>query len=102
MNRKKSQAAAEDIEAVVTSFNQGAMILEAVLSLQEQTVPPARICIVDDGSTDETSLRLLKELEDRGGNGCAADRTVPVRTEAYRQREIPESGRDKVSYGPGA
>ncbi|HJD47893.1 MAG TPA: glycosyltransferase family 2 protein [Candidatus Mediterraneibacter norfolkensis] len=64
MNRKKSQAIAEDIEVVVTSFNQGAMILEAVHSIQEQTVLPARICIVDDGSTDETSLRLLKELEE--------------------------------------
>ncbi len=63
MDRKKRQAIAEDIGAVVTSFNQGEMILEAVLSLQEQTVPPAQICIVDDGSTDETSLRLLKELE---------------------------------------
>ncbi|MFR8536508.1 MAG: glycosyltransferase family 2 protein [Lacrimispora saccharolytica] len=46
------------MEAVVTSFNQGTMILEAVDSLCRQTTPPARIIIVDDGSTDEDSLKV--------------------------------------------
>ena len=51
------------MEAVVTSFNQGTMILEAVDSLCRQTTPPARIIIVDDGSTDEDSLKVLKRIE---------------------------------------
>ena len=54
---------AADIAAVVTSFNQGALILEAVQSLCAQTVLPGKIIVVDDGSTDEASIRILKELE---------------------------------------
>ncbi len=51
------------VEAVVTSFNQGVMLLEAVESLYEQTLKPERIIIVDDGSTDEKSLGILKKIE---------------------------------------
>ena len=63
---------ATDIEAVVTSFNQGSMILEAVHSLCRQTMPPARIIIVDDGSTDENSVNILSEIE------SDSDISVPV------------------------
>ena len=45
-----------DIEAVITSFNQGSMILEAVESLCAQTLLPQKIIIIDDGSTDEWSI----------------------------------------------
>ncbi len=58
-----SRNIAKDVEAVVTSFNQGTMIMEAVRSLCEQTTPPARVIIVDDGSTDEESLEVLKKVE---------------------------------------
>ena len=51
------------IEAVITSFNQGTMILEAVESLCTQTVLPQKIIIVDDGSTDGCSIRILKDME---------------------------------------
>ena len=51
------------IDAVVTSYNQGAMILDAVQSLCNQTLLPKRIIIVDDGSTDEMSLEILKNIE---------------------------------------
>lgn len=52
-----------DIEAVITSYNQGSMILEAVQSLCNQTLIPEKIIIVDDGSTDEYSLNILNEIE---------------------------------------
>ena len=52
-----------DIEAVITSYNQGSMILEAVQSVCSQTVLPKRIIIIDDGSTDEYSLNILKNIE---------------------------------------
>lgn len=52
-----------DIEAVITSFNQGRMIVEAVESLCTQTLLPQKIIIVDDGSTDEFSIRVLKDIE---------------------------------------
>ncbi len=55
------------VEAVVTSFNQGAMILEAVASLCAQTVLPEKIIIIDDGSTDLPSLEILKSMENSSG-----------------------------------
>ena len=48
-----------DIEVVITSFNQKSMIYEAVHSLCCQTIRPKRMIIVDDGSTDETSIDIL-------------------------------------------
>lgn len=54
---------AEDVEAVVTSFNQGTMLLEAVQSLCGQTMLPSRIFIVDDGSTDEKSITILDKIK---------------------------------------
>lgn len=54
---------AKDVEAVVTSFNQGPMIQEAVHSLCSQTMRPAGIIIVDDGSTDEESRNILHRIE---------------------------------------
>ena len=52
-----------DVEAVITSFNQKSMIYEAVHSLCNQTMQPKRIIIVDDGTTDEMSIRGLNEIE---------------------------------------
>lgn len=62
MDTKKEACIAKDVEAVITSFNQGTMILEAVHSLCDQTLQPARIIIVDDGSTDEASVQILKNI----------------------------------------
>lgn len=53
-----------DIEAVITSYNQGSMILEAIQSLCSQTQLPRRIIIIDDGSTDAYSLDILKRIEE--------------------------------------
>ncbi|MEH2942842.1 glycosyltransferase family A protein [Lachnospiraceae bacterium KK002] len=61
-----------DIEAVITSFNQGTMILEAVESVCAQTLLPQKIIIIDDGSTDECSIRVLKDIEKK------SDLPVPV------------------------
>jgi glycosyltransferase involved in cell wall biosynthesis len=48
------------------------MILEAVCSLCCQTTLPARIIIIDDGSTDEKSMKVLNDIE------LASDVPVPV------------------------
>ena len=74
---KNRPSVAKDVEAVITSFNQGSMILEAVRSLYEQTLLPARILLVDDGSTDENSIRILEQLE--------SDLHFPVSIEILRQ-----------------
>ena len=63
---------AKDVEAVVTSFNQGTMLLEAVRSLCGQTTLPSRIFIVDDGSTDEKSVNILNDIK------ASLDTTVPI------------------------
>ncbi len=52
-----------DVEAVITSYNQGSMILEAVQSLCSQTRLPKRVMIIDDGSTDAHSLQVLSDIE---------------------------------------
>ena len=54
---------ASQLTAVVTSFNQGEMIQEALTSLLNQTILPDKIIIVDDGSTDEKSLDIISGLE---------------------------------------
>lgn len=69
-NTHESHRVAKDVEAVVTSFNQGAMLLEAVCSLCCQTLLPAKIILVDDGSTDEKSVEILKHI--------ASDSALPV------------------------
>ena len=80
-DQERKSTSAADIEAVITSYNQGTMVLEAVQSLYSQTVKPARILIVDDGSTDAQSVEILKEIE--------ADQHAPVPVEVVRQ---PNSG----------
>lgn len=52
-----------DVDAVVTSYNQGSMILEAVQSLCSQTVLPQSIIIVDDGTTDTDSIDVLNTID---------------------------------------
>lgn len=81
MDNRVERCMAKDVEAVVTSFNQGDMILEAVRSLCEQTVLPSKIIIVDDGSTDKTSLDIL--------NAIKADTTIPIPVVVIQQ---PNSG----------
>ena len=63
MNAKyENRCIANDVEAVVTSFNQGAMVFEAIRSLFCQTLLPAKIILVDDGSTDEKSIDILDQI----------------------------------------
>lgn len=56
-----------DIEAVITSYNQGSMVLEAVQSVCNQTVLPKGIIIIDDGSTDRYSLDILDRIKNDFG-----------------------------------
>lgn len=48
---------------MITAFNQGELIAEAVRSVRAQTRPPVRVVVVDDGSTELASLAVLDELE---------------------------------------
>lgn len=53
---------ASQLTAIITSFNQGTMIQEALASLLNQSVLPDKIIIVDDGSTDKKSVGILNQL----------------------------------------
>ena len=46
------------VTAVVPTYNRSDYIIESLLSLLNQTTPPSRIIVVDDGSTDDTSHKL--------------------------------------------
>ena len=52
------------IAVVIPCYNDGAFITEAVASVGEQE--PCELVIVDDGSTDSESLRVLADLERSG------------------------------------
>jgi peptidoglycan/xylan/chitin deacetylase (PgdA/CDA1 family)/glycosyltransferase involved in cell wall biosynthesis/SAM-dependent methyltransferase len=55
------------IAVVVTCYNLGRFVEEAVLSVVRQTLPPAELLIVDDGSTDGHTQQALARLE-KGGH----------------------------------
>jgi glycosyltransferase involved in cell wall biosynthesis len=52
----------DDVTVVVTNFNYGAFLQEAVESALGQDGGPPRVVVVDDGSTDPASLATLDHL----------------------------------------
>jgi peptidoglycan/xylan/chitin deacetylase (PgdA/CDA1 family)/glycosyltransferase involved in cell wall biosynthesis len=71
------------IAVVITNRDLGAMLLEAVDSIERQTRPANEIVIVDDRSTDEETRWILAGLRDRGltvvegpGRGASAARNL--------------------------
>ena len=73
------------VAVVIPCFNDGPTLVEAVASVQRQD-PPAEIILVDDGSTDHATLRVLERLEAAGirvihqvNQGPAPARTTGVR-----------------------
>ena len=55
-----------DVSVVISSYNQGELVAAAVDSARRQSLPPARIIVVDDGSTDADSLAVLDRLHHAG------------------------------------
>ena len=79
-----------DLEAVITSYNQGNMILEAVQSICNQTLLPERIIVVDDGSTDQYSLDILNSIKN--------DVNLPVPITVYfQENQGVSAARDRKS-----
>jgi glycosyltransferase involved in cell wall biosynthesis len=57
-----SGSRAGDVTVVITCFNYGRFLGEAVMSALEQEGRPPHVIVVDDGSTDPTTLDALERL----------------------------------------
>lgn len=79
------------IEVVIPAFNGGRFLRETLRSVAAQTVPPARVTIVDDRSTDDTiavaeacrrelKARLnIRTITNTGPQGPSAARNTAIR-----------------------
>jgi glycosyltransferase involved in cell wall biosynthesis len=93
------------ISVIIPCFNQGAYLEEAVDSVLAQTFQDFEIIIVDDGSTDEETIKILQDYARpktrviRTDNlGLSAARNNGVR-EAGGEYILPLDADDKI--GPG-
>lgn len=86
---RKAAAVAGDrpgVAVVIPCYNHGAYIRETLESVRAQDWPAVETVVVDDGSTDEKTVRVLDELRGEGWNvirqenqGLSAARNTGVR-----------------------
>lgn len=50
----------ERVSVVITTYNRADLLVETVSSVLAQTLPPAEVIVVDDGSTDHTASALAR------------------------------------------
>ncbi len=55
-----------ELSVVVPTWNDGVLLLEAVASVERHAPPETELLVVNDGSTDPESLRVLGALEGAG------------------------------------
>jgi len=73
------------VSAIVANYNGGQRLLNTLDALQRQAFPLARIIVVDNGSTDDSSRRVrerfpqLELLELPDNRGVAAPRNAGLR-----------------------
>ncbi|GAA3881018.1 glycosyltransferase family 2 protein [Tessaracoccus defluvii] len=75
------------VDVVITAFNQGELVREAVESVLAQTAVVRAVTVVDDGSSDQRSLEVLAELPThpqvkvlrQGNAGVSAARNAGIR-----------------------
>jgi len=82
-----------EVDVVIPVYNGARFLAEAVRSAAEQTLPPARILICDDGSTDDTPLiaqRLAADIANvehlrlpHGGESAARNGGITASTAPY-------------------
>jgi glycosyltransferase involved in cell wall biosynthesis len=72
------------VTVLMSTYNRSRFLPEALDSVLGQTVPPAQVVVVDDGSTDNTTAVLRSYLEriehlrqENGGKAAALNRALP-------------------------
>jgi GT2 family glycosyltransferase len=63
-----TDGAAASVVAVVVTWNRRDLLAESLAAVQAQTLPPARVVVVDNASTDGTA-ELLERLDELDGPG---------------------------------
>lgn len=73
-----------NIDVIIPTYNQGIFIVDAIKSVEAQTLKPKNIYIIDDGSTDDTSTVVSEYIKNS-----------PIQI-VYRQKENggPNSARN--------
>jgi glycosyltransferase involved in cell wall biosynthesis len=80
------------VSVVVPCFNSGAVLREAVFSARQQTHPQVEVIVVDDGSTDTETLKVLDEVaaqgvrvvrQDNAGPGAARNAAIASATKPF-------------------
>src|SRR4051794_7649538 len=95
---------APDTTVVITCFNYGAYLPEAVASVHAQPGPRAEVIVVDDGSTDPETHAVLDTLEDdvrlirKQNEGLAAARNTGFEVAAGRYL-LPLDADDRLADG---
>ena len=83
----------KSVSVVIPTYNYGHFIAETIQSVLEQTMPPAEIIVVDDGSTDDTANVVsefsasVKYVRQDNAGVCAA-----------RNRGVKESCSELVAF----
>jgi poly-beta-1,6-N-acetyl-D-glucosamine synthase len=80
---------APGLTVLIPAYNEGASIADTILSLQQQTAPPAEIIVIDDCSTDGTAeiarglgVKVVRPPTNTGSKAGAQNFALPmVRTE---------------------
>ncbi len=61
-----SMSSLADITVVIPCFNDGHFLAASLASVASQTLQPIEIIVVNDGSTDPRTLRILRDLKQSG------------------------------------
>ena len=73
------------VSVIIPTFNRATMVVEAVDSVLAQSYQPLEIIVVDDGSTDDTAVRLsgygerIKVIRRPLNRGVSAARNCGIR-----------------------
>ena len=85
-----SEITAEDISVVIPTYNRSALAVRAIETALAQSIRPAEILVVDDGSTDDTPdvlaryeppVRIIRQTN--GGSSAARNRGVEEATRTW-------------------